>query len=57
VDPDAIQKDKRFSNDFKIELYFRDYCPQCGPTQPADSLCPKCKSMMKEDVQDWAIIR
>lgn len=29
VDPDATSKDPRFSEDFKIEVYFRDFCQTC----------------------------
>ena len=32
VDPDAVQKDSRISEHFKIECYFKDVCPKCNPS-------------------------
>jgi hypothetical protein len=34
VDPDSIIKNKKFDNDFKIDLHFEDVCKSCKPTNP-----------------------
>ncbi len=34
IDPDSIKKDNRFSPDFKIELFFKDFCNKCTPQNP-----------------------
>lgn len=57
VDPDATQKDPRFSDDFKIECYFKDYCPKCNPGLPIDQLCKRCKIEMSSELPCWDRIR
>ena len=42
VDPDAVFKDNRFSDEFKVELYFKDVCQRCSPQLPLEHLCVKC---------------
>jgi len=39
VDPDSIIKDERIPDDFRIECYFRDFCPNCVPEMPIEDLC------------------
>lgn len=57
VDPDSTVKDPRISWDFKIEVYFRDYCQRCQPSMPIDELCKRCTSNMAEEIQSWRIIK
>jgi len=57
VDPDAIQKDSRISEHFKIECYFRDVCSKCNPSQSIDELCKNCQIMMKDELPGWRIIK
>jgi hypothetical protein len=42
VDPDSTIKDERFSDDFKIECYFTDFCTNCESSMPLENLCGKC---------------
>ena len=58
VDPDAVQKDQRIHNAFKIKLYFRDVCLKgCEPTMPLDDLCKRCLQLMGDEVKTWRIIK
>lgn len=57
VDPDATAKDPRFSDDFKIECYFRDFCNKCQPSMPIEELCKRCKASMPNDLPGWETIR
>lgn len=42
IDPDSLIKDDRFSDDFKIECYFRDFCTICNSSIPLEKLCIRC---------------
>ena len=54
VDPDSIAKDKKFDNDFKIELIFKDCCSTCKASNPVSDLCNKCRSRIKkEKIEEW----
>jgi hypothetical protein len=57
VDPDATAKDPRFSDEFKIECYFKDYCTKCQPSMPIEELCRRCKLVMQNELPGWEIIR
>ena len=58
VDPDSIANDKRFDNDFKIKVFFKDCCSVCKPQNPVADLCQKCCSKIKkEKIEEWEKIR
>ena len=58
VDPDAVQKDPRISWHFKVECYFRDYCPKgCISSMAIDELCKKCVQTMGEEIETWRKIK
>lgn len=42
VDPDSIAQDKRFENNFRIELRFEDVCQTCKPENELGSVCSQC---------------
>ena len=57
VDPDAIAKDNRFADDFKVEIHFKDVCLRCKPERPIKDLCPQCTKLMAQDIkQSWNYI-
>lgn len=42
VDPDSTSKNPKFHDEFKIEVYFRDYCNRCEPGMDIDEICKRC---------------
>ncbi len=46
VDPDSISKDPLYSNDFKVEIHFKDICKICKPTDTLDKKCSYCAEVM-----------
>jgi hypothetical protein len=57
VDPDSIIKNKKFENDFKINLFFSDECNlDCKPSKPLTMLCNDCKITMVDEIKEWMII-
>jgi len=58
VDPDAVQKDPRISPQFKIKLYFKNFCNKCDAGKPLDELCKRCiTNMGVEEVKTWRDIK
>ena len=57
VDPDSLIKDDRFSEDFKIDCYFRDFCNTCNSSIPLERLCIRCTNEMESEIKSWKIIR
>lgn len=55
VDPDSIQKDSRFAENFRVEVHFESRCPRAGGPCRSDmeckDLCSKCKSTMDTDIK------
>ena len=39
VSPDSIQKDKRFTEDFQVEIFFENVCSECRSDTPIDKIC------------------
>lgn len=58
VDPDAISKDERYSEDFQVQVHFKDCCEKCTRAdKPISELCGKCQRDMRTDItESWAII-
>ena len=56
VDPDSIARNSKYSPDFKVEIHFKDICPNCKPTDPKCKLCPSCLEKMASDLVFWDII-
>ena len=46
VDPDAISKDPLYSNDFKVEIHFKDLCKICKTSDHIDKKCENCVDTM-----------
>lgn len=49
LSPEDIRKDKdkKLARDFKLKLYFRDFCKQCNSiSTPIDNLCGACIAEM-----------
>ena len=42
VDPDSILNNKKYDNEFRIDLHFSDSCEVCKPSNPVDLLCVSC---------------
>lgn len=46
VDPDKIMKNKKFDNNFRIDLIFENCCKTCLSTNPISDLCETCFKLM-----------
>lgn len=57
VDPDSIVKDNRISWDFKVQVYFSDFCNKCVPSMSIDNLCGRCINYMDDEVKTWKVIK
>lgn len=56
VDPDKISKDPKYSSNFKVEIFFKDICKTCKPTETIESKCDYCVKHMQNDLVFWQII-
>lgn len=58
VDPDKIRRNKKYSNDFKVEVHFKDACLKCKSSRPPEELCINCINKMKDtDFLFWITIQ
>jgi hypothetical protein len=57
VDPDSILNNKKFENDFRIDLHFLDACDKCKPRNLLLMLCDKCRKAMPDEVKEWETIK
>jgi hypothetical protein len=57
LSPEDIRKDKGsiIPNDFKITIFFDDFCKKCHPeTTEIEELCETCKQQLgPEEIEDW----
>jgi hypothetical protein len=57
LSPEDIRKDKGsiIPNDFKITIFFDDFCDKCDPeTTPIEALCGNCVNQLgSEEIDDW----
>ena len=60
ISPEDLSKDySRFTEEFKCQLYFKDYCFKekgagCRSHKtPLEKLCKKCKGIMLDEVDRW----
>lgn len=57
LSPEDIRKDKGsvLPNDFKITIFFDDFCDNCNPeTTEIMDLCPNCTAVLGEtEIRDW----
>ena len=52
LSPEDIRKDKdkKIKKDFKIRLYFKDFCKMCKPeSTEVEDLCPACVAEMGQE--------
>lgn len=49
LDPDSIQKNKMFKDDFKLYIHMNPFCTKCTPSLKPSELCPKCIEVMKDE--------
>ena len=49
VDPDSIKKNKKFDNNFSVQLMFEDVCKECTPQMPINGICKQCIYRMKDE--------
>lgn len=52
LDPDSVQKSKRFPKDFQVEIKFRQMC-KCTPSTPFPDKCSQCAQDLEEDAANW----
>ena len=61
LSPEDIRKDKGkiLDNEFKIYIFFDDFCFDCNPHRTEiDELCPKCaKELGPSIIQDWKDVK
>ena len=58
MDPDKIQRDKKFGSSFKVEVLFRKVCGHCQPSMQPQQLCSYCQTCLKNsDMPFWIIIK
>jgi len=57
VDPDSISKNNRYPPDFKVEVFFKDICPNCKPYEPVDKICKRCRDKLCDEVDNWCLIQ
>lgn len=57
LSPEDIRKDKDsiIPKDFKITIFFEDFCDKCdSETTAIEDLCEKCsKQLGTEEIEDW----
>jgi hypothetical protein len=53
VDPDSIGKDPRYSEKFKVEIYFKDVCLACKEVQRLQDICDDCAVQMEDEIESW----
>jgi hypothetical protein len=56
VDPDSISKNPDYSSNFKVEIFFKDICSDCKPTDSIYNKCNYCNENMQNDIIFWQII-
>lgn len=60
LSPEDIRKDKKtLSNDFKVYIFFDDFCDKCSPykTEIAD-LCENCKNELGPEIlKSWTEVK
>ena len=58
VDPDSVNKDARFAEQFRIDIHFKNVCDKCtDSSKPISDLCKSCQEIMFCDILDsWNII-
>jgi hypothetical protein len=43
VDPDTVNKDERFAQNFSIDIHFKNVCEECtDSSKPISNLCKSC---------------
>ena len=61
LSPEDIRKDngKNLPNDFKIYIFFDDFCTKCRPDQTEiEDLCDNCKRELGEEtINEWLEVR
>jgi hypothetical protein len=59
VDPDSVNKNALYTDDFKVEIHFKDVCGVCKSTNTIAQLCKQCYQRMKdtEDLIFWQTIQ
>jgi hypothetical protein len=53
LDPNTLEKNNKYKQDFSVELYFEDVCDKCNTEVPLESYCPKCTEYTKIEVKNW----
>lgn len=57
ISPDSVSVSKKFHDDFKITLYFSNYCKVgCDPERSVEELCSRCKTKMESTLEEWDVI-
>lgn len=58
MDPDKIQRDKKYGPHFSVEVTFRRVCKTCQSSMMPHQLCSFCNICMQgTDLQFWEIIK
>jgi hypothetical protein len=52
LDPDSVQKSKKFPKDFKVEVKFKHMC-KCTNYTTFEEKCTPCKKDLEEDEVNW----
>jgi hypothetical protein len=51
VDPDSVNKDARFAEQFRIDIHFKNVCEKCtDSSKPISDLCKLCQEIMRCDI-------
>lgn len=51
VDPDSVNKDARFAENFRIDVHFKNVCEKCtDSSKPISDLCKMCQEIMRTDI-------
>lgn len=55
MDPDKIQKDKRFPNNFTVRVQLSNFC-DCTTSTQFDQKCSDCRPHLEAEEKQWSTI-
>jgi len=53
LDPDSVEKDSKYRQDFCVELHFEDVCDKCNTDVPLENYCKKCTEYSEIEAKNW----
>ena len=52
LDPDSVQKSKKFPKDFMVEIKLKNMC-KCTKTTTFEEKCSPCKNDLEDEECNW----